>query len=110
MEINLGESEVCDMTLMSGALDISLFDGITTLLLISEEYDKHRYVYIGGHMTCSFQTNDIIYRYVSNLGNNLTTYSIAMGEENIFFYLHFLFLLKEKRSMIMNCRKQIKVV
>ena len=49
------------MTLMSGALDKSVFDGNTVLLKISEENDKHRYLYIGGDMICSFLTNDNIY-------------------------------------------------
>ena len=35
-------------------------------------------------MVCSFLTNDKIYKYISNMGNNLVPYSIAVGEENIF--------------------------
>ena len=81
----LGKSEVCGMTLMSGALDKSVFDGITILLKRSAENDKHRYVYFGRDMICSFLTNDKIYKYISNMGNNLTPYSIAIGEENIYF-------------------------
>ena len=50
----LGKSEVCDMTLLSGALDKSLFDGITILLEISEQSGRHRYVYIGGDMVFFF--------------------------------------------------------
>ena len=34
-------------------------------------------------MVCSFLTNDRIYKYISNMGNNLTPYSIAIGFENI---------------------------
>ena len=56
LETFLGESEVCDMTLMSGSFDKSVFDGNTILLEISEENDKHRYLYIGGDMICSFVT------------------------------------------------------
>ena len=40
----LGKSEVCDMTIMSRALDKSVFDGNTFLLEIGEENDTHRYV------------------------------------------------------------------
>ena len=71
------------MTLMSGAFEKSVFDGNTILLKISEENDRHRYVYIGGKKICSFLTNDIIYNYISNMGSNLTPYSIAIGEEYI---------------------------
>ena len=52
----LGKSEVCDMTIMSGALDKSVFDGNTILLKISEESDKHRYLFIDGDMVCPFLT------------------------------------------------------
>ena len=38
----LGKSKVCDMTLKSGALDKSVFEGNTILLKISEEYGRHR--------------------------------------------------------------------
>ena len=58
METFLGKSKTCDMTLMSGAFDKSVFDGNTILLEISEENPKHRYVNIGGNMICSFLTND----------------------------------------------------
>ena len=58
LELFLGKSEVCVMTLMSGAFDKSVFDGNFILLKISEENDKHRYFYIGGDMICSFLTND----------------------------------------------------
>ena len=83
MELFSSKSEVCDMTLMSRAFDESVIDGNTSLLEIIEEYGKHRYVYIGGDMICSNLTNDIIYKYISNMGNNLTPYSFAIGDENI---------------------------
>ena len=35
-------------------------------------------------MVCSFLTNDKIYKYISNMGNNLSPYSIATGEENYY--------------------------
>ena len=40
----LSKSEVCYMTLISGASDKSVFDGNTILLKLSEEIDRHRYV------------------------------------------------------------------
>ena len=85
METFLGKSESCMMTAYSGAFDKKFFDGITILLKISEENDKHMYLYIGGDMICSSLTNDKIYKYIPNMGNNLTPYSIAIGYENIHF-------------------------
>ena len=58
LEKFLGEGEVCDMTLMSGAFDKLIFDGNSILLEISEENDEHRYLYIGGNMICSFLNYD----------------------------------------------------
>ena len=48
------------ITSKSGAFDKSVVDGNTILLIISEENHKHRYVYFGGNMICSFMTNDNI--------------------------------------------------
>ena len=93
----LGKNEVCYKTLMSEALDKSVFDGSTTLLKKSDENCKNRYVYIGGNMICSFLTNDNIYKYFSNMGINLTPFSIAIGEENINFLIpYFKFIKREK--------------
>ena len=84
MEIFLGKSQVCNMTMFSGAFDKKVFDGNTILLKISEENGKHKYVYIGGDMVCSFMTSDNIYDYISNMGNTLCLYSVATGEENYY--------------------------
>ena len=73
------------MTITLGALEKTIFDGNTILLKISEENDKHRYVYIGGDMICSFLTNDNIYKYISNVRNYLTPYRLTRGEENTYF-------------------------
>ena len=73
----------CNMTEFSGADDKEVFNGNTVLLKIGEINNKHRYMYIGGDMVCSFLTNDKSYKYISNMGNNLTPYSIAIGWENI---------------------------
>ena len=64
LDMFLDKSKVCDMTLMSGAFNKTVFNGNTILLKISEENDKCRYVYIGGDMICSFLTNDNIYKYI----------------------------------------------
>ena len=80
----LGKSQVCNMTMSSGAFDKKVFDGNTILLKISEEIDYTKYVYIGGDMICSLRTSDNIYEYISNMGNNLFPYSLATGEENYY--------------------------
>ena len=93
----LGKSQLCNMTMFSGSFDKKVFDGNTILLKISEENEKHKYVYIGGDMVCSFLTSDNIYEYILNMGNNLCPYSVATGEEN--FYLlapSFIFIKKDK--------------
>ena len=58
----LGKSEVFHMTIMSGAVDKSIYDGNTILLETSKEKNKHRWVYIGGNKICSFVTFDDIYK------------------------------------------------
>ena len=54
METFLGKSQVCNLTMFSGALNKSVFDGKNISLKISEENDRHNYVYIGGDKICSF--------------------------------------------------------
>ena len=89
METFLGKSQLCDMTEFSGAGDEGVFDGNIFLHKESEENIKLRYVYIGGDMVCSFLTNDRIYKYISNMGNNITPCSIAkrMGNYILFHTL-----------------------
>ena len=83
METFIGKSQLCKMTEFSGAENKGIFDGNTFLLEIGKENNKHKYIYIGGDMIASFLTNDRIYKYISNMGSNLTPYSIAIGWENI---------------------------
>ena len=85
METFLGKNKSRMMTARSGVFDKSVFDGNTILLEIGEENDKHRYVYIGRNMICTFLTNDKYYKCISNMGNNLTPYSIAVSRKNVFF-------------------------
>ena len=97
MKTFLGKSQLCDMTKFSGAMDKDVFDGNTILLEIGKENNKHRYVYIGGDMVCSFLTCDRFYEYISNMSNHLIPYSIAIGWEN--YYLlspNFKFFKKNK--------------
>ena len=92
-----GKSQRCSMTALSGAFDKGCFDGNTILLKVGIENGKNKYVYIGGDMICSFMTSDNIYEYVSNMGNNLTPYSIATGEENYYLLTpNFSFIKKDK--------------
>ena len=101
METFIGKSEDCKMTRFSGAENKDVFDGNTILLEIGNENNKHKYVYIGGNMVCSFLTNDRIYKYISNMGNNLTPYSIAIGWENI-YYLTSFFKFNKKENIDIN--------
>ena len=96
MEIFLGKSQVCSMTEFSGARDKKVFDGNTILLKVNEENNKNTYVYIGGDMVCSFLTNDNIYKYISNMGNNLTPYSIAIAWENVYYLTPYFRIIKKE--------------
>ena len=82
---------------MSGAFDKACFDGKTIVLKVGKENGKNKYVYIGGDMIYCFLTNDNIYEYISNMGNNLTPYSFARGEENYYLLApNFSFTKKDK--------------
>ena len=96
IETFIGKSLYCDTTEFSGAEDKAVFNGNTILLKVNEENNKHRYVYIGGDMVCSFLINDKIYKYISNMGNNLTPYSIAIGWENIYFLTPYFRVIKKE--------------
>ena len=85
METFIGRSQLCNMTKLSGSEDKELFNGNTILLRIGIENNKHKYIYIGGDQVCSFLTNDRIDKYISNMGNNLSPYSIAIGWKNIYY-------------------------
>ena len=96
MEIFLGKSECCMMTAYSGAFDEKCYDGNSKLLKICEENNKHRYIHTRGDQVCSFLTDDKIYKYTSNMGSNLSPYSIAVGEKNIYYLKpHFKFSKKQ---------------
>ena len=97
METFLGKSESCAMTASSGAFNKKCFDRNTILLKVGIEIGKHKYVYIGGDMVCSFMTIDNIYEYISNMGNILCPYSVATGEENYYLLAaKFSFIKKDK--------------
>ena len=97
METFLGKSQSCSMTALSGAFNKGCFDGNTILLKVGTENGKHEYVYIGGDMVCSFMTSDNMYEYVSNMGNNLSPYSVATGSKNYYLLApNFSFNKKDK--------------
>ena len=100
VETFIGISQLCEITKFSGAKDKEVFNGNTNLLEIRKENSKHKYVYIGGDMACSFLTNDRIYKYISNMGNNLIPYSIAIGWENIYYLTpYFKIIMKENTDV-----------
>ena len=101
MKSFIGKSLLCDMTEFSGAEDRKVFDGKTILLEIARENDKYKYVYIGGDKVCSFLTNGKIYKYISNMGNNLCPYSIAFSWENIYYISPYFRYIKKYISMWM---------
>ena len=95
-ETFLGKSESCELTAISGAFNKSVFDGNTILLRMCDENNKHRYAYIGRDMIYSFLTDDKISKYVSKMGNNLTPYSMAIGDKNVYFLTpHFKYISKK---------------
>ena len=97
IETFLGKSHSCNMTALSGAFDKERFNGNTILLKVCIENGKNKYVYIGGDMVCSFKTNDNIYEYISNMNNNLTPYSFAIGDENYYLLTpNFSFIKKDE--------------
>ena len=81
------------------------YDGNTILIKLFEENNKHRFVYIGGDKVCSFTTDDKIYKYISNMGNNLTPYSIAIGWENIYFLTPYFRVIKKENIDVDNIDK-----
>ena len=78
-------------------LTIKKIDGNTIQLNTSEENDRHRWVYVGGDKVCSFLTDDDRYKYISNMGTNLTSYSMATGQYYINFLTPHLKFIKRKR-------------
>ena len=96
MKTFLGKSKSCAMTAMSGAFNKACFDGNTILLKVGIEDGENKYVYIGGDMVCCFMTSDNIYEYISNMGNNLSPYSVATGEKNYYLLApNFSFIKKD---------------
>ena len=97
MKIFLSKSQVCNMTMFSGAFDKKVFDGNIVLLRISEENGKQKNIFIGGDIVCSFMTSDNIYEYISTMGNSLCPYNVGTGEENYYLLVpNFKMIKKDK--------------
>ena len=97
METFISKSQLCEMIEFSGAEDKEVHDGNTILIKVGVENIKLRYVNIGGDMVCFFLSNDRIYKYISNMGNNLTPYSIAIGWENLYYLAPYFKLIKKDK-------------
>ena len=97
MKTFLCKSQSCSMTALSGAFIKMCSNGNTILLKVGIENGKYKYVYIGGDMVCSFMTSDNIYEDISNMGNNLSPYSVATVSENYYpLAPNFSFVKKDK--------------
>ena len=89
----IGKSKLCSMTEVSGALNISNFDGNTFLL----ECEDSKYFYFSGLEIFESGTDDKILDYISLMGNNMIPYTFAVGEKYTFFRsTHYFFLNKIK--------------
>ena len=95
-ETFLGKSQLCNMTDFSAAKSKEVFNGNTIYLKQIKKRFKHRYVYIGGDMVCSFLTTGRIYKYISQMGNNLTPCSIALAWEKIYYLTPYFKLFKKE--------------
>ena len=65
------------MTIFSGALDNSNFDGNTILL----ECDDSKYIFISGYEIFEFGTSGKFIDYISLMGNIMTPYAFAEASE-----------------------------
>ena len=78
----IGESSVCEITELSGAADYnSDFDGNSIL----PECQDNENVYISGLESSNFNTNDKLIDYISLMGNNMSPYTFAIGENYPYF-------------------------
>ena len=109
METFVGKSQLCEMTEFSGAMDKEVFNGNKLLLKIGQENNNYRYVYIGGDVVCTFLTNDKVYKYISNMGNNITHCSIAIGWENIYYLTPYFRFIKRENIDIDDIDKLFKI-
>ena len=96
METFLGKVESCEMTALSGTLNKRCYNGNTISFKMSGECDKKRYLYISGNTICSFLTDDNLYKYVPNMGDNLIPNIMAIGEKNNCFLTPYFKIIRKK--------------
>ena len=88
LNIFIGKSHLNDMTEFSGARDDSKWDGNSILLELRDgTLDKastSSYMFIG-ECVYTFETEDKIIKFTSNVGNNQVPYVVAYGERNIYY-------------------------
>ena len=60
------------------------------------ELKDGKFMYTGGNLVSTFETEDKIVTYISNMGNNMIAYPIGVGERNTcFFSCHSTIMRKE---------------
>ena len=69
------------MTEISGAGDKIDFDGKT----LSVESEDNEYVYLSGLENFKFERDDKTIDYISFMGNNMVSYTFAIGEKYTYF-------------------------
>ena len=67
------------MTKFLAARNEATWDGISFLL----ELEEKNYIFIGNCCVYTFETEDKIIKFTSNVGNNSLPYAVAYGERNI---------------------------
>jgi hypothetical protein len=90
LKVFLGKSLKTEMTKISGGYGKE-FDGNTILINVT----KNKYVFIGD-IIYKFTTTDNIEELISPIGNNLVSYPVAFGENNIYFLLDNTYIPKNK--------------
>ena len=95
---HLLESQICKMTEFSAAPDNPCLNGNTILLELElQRSSENKYMHISGSGNFTFITYEKILNYESNMGYNMISYPIAMGEKKTYFlYNVFEFIKNEK--------------
>ena len=70
----IGKSCLNEMTEFSGARNDSVWDGNTILLELQEK----KYMFIGNSGVYTFETEDKIIKFTSNVGNNCVPYACCL--------------------------------
>ena len=81
IKILIGKNRMCRKTELSGACDISFFDGNTILV----GWDDNEYTYFFGFEIISFSTEDKIIDSTSFMSNNMIPTAVAVDEKHTNF-------------------------